>query len=73
MTEPRTDSGAFEVIPAIDLLGGQAVRLTQGRYDEATVSRIVALEEANRYKRRLMLVARISNSAINLDREIPRD
>ena len=32
-------SGAqkFELIPAIDLLGGEAVRLTQGRYDEATV------------------------------------
>lgn len=27
----------FELIPAIDLLEGQAVRLTQGRYDEATV------------------------------------
>ena len=27
----------FEVIPAIDLLGGEAVRLSQGRYDEATV------------------------------------
>jgi phosphoribosylformimino-5-aminoimidazole carboxamide ribotide isomerase len=27
----------FELIPAIDLLGGQAVRLTQGRYDAATV------------------------------------
>ena len=27
----------FEVIPAIDLLGGQAVRLTQGRYEDATV------------------------------------
>ncbi len=27
----------FEVIPAIDLLNGQAVRLTQGRYDDATV------------------------------------
>jgi phosphoribosylformimino-5-aminoimidazole carboxamide ribotide isomerase len=27
----------FEVIPAIDLLGGDAVRLSQGRYDEATV------------------------------------
>lgn len=27
----------FELIPAIDLLGGEAVRLTQGRYDEATV------------------------------------
>ena len=30
-------SGRFEVIPAIDLLGGQAVRLSQGRYDAATV------------------------------------
>ena len=27
----------FELIPAIDLLGGQAVRLAQGRYDAATV------------------------------------
>jgi phosphoribosylformimino-5-aminoimidazole carboxamide ribotide isomerase len=28
---------AFELIPAIDLLGGQAVRLAQGDYDRATV------------------------------------
>jgi phosphoribosylformimino-5-aminoimidazole carboxamide ribotide isomerase len=34
MTSQRT---AFEVIPAIDLLAGEAVRLSQGRYDEATV------------------------------------
>ena len=27
----------FEIIPAIDLLGGRCVRLTQGRYDEVTV------------------------------------
>ena len=27
----------FELIPAIDLLGGRCVRLVQGRYDEATV------------------------------------
>jgi phosphoribosylformimino-5-aminoimidazole carboxamide ribotide isomerase len=27
----------FEVIPAIDLLDGRCVRLSQGRYDEATV------------------------------------
>jgi len=27
----------FELIPAIDLLGGEAVRLTQGDYDQATV------------------------------------
>lgn len=30
-------ASAFELIPAIDLLGGQAVRLSQGRYDESTV------------------------------------
>jgi phosphoribosylformimino-5-aminoimidazole carboxamide ribotide isomerase len=28
---------AFEVIPAIDLLGGRCVRLSQGRYEDATV------------------------------------
>jgi phosphoribosylformimino-5-aminoimidazole carboxamide ribotide isomerase len=28
---------SLELIPAIDLLGGSAVRLTQGRYDAATV------------------------------------
>jgi len=27
----------FELIPAIDLLGGRCVRLAQGRYDEATL------------------------------------
>lgn len=27
----------FELIPAIDLLDGRCVRLTQGRYDEATI------------------------------------
>lgn len=27
----------FELIPAIDLLGGECVRLTQGRYEDATV------------------------------------
>jgi phosphoribosylformimino-5-aminoimidazole carboxamide ribotide isomerase len=30
-------SAVFELIPAIDLLGGQCVRLAQGRYDAATV------------------------------------
>ena len=34
MAQPKL---AFEMIPAIDLLGGQAVRLSQGRYDEATI------------------------------------
>ena len=42
-------------------------------YPEDSVERVVSLESANRYKRRLMLIARLSGSAINLDREIPRD
>jgi hypothetical protein len=42
-------------------------------YDQAVVEKIVRLEQANRFKRRLMLVARLSGSAINLDQEIPRD
>jgi len=42
-------------------------------YPEEVVRRIVTLEENNRFKRRLMLIARLSDSAINLDREIPRD
>ena len=36
-TSTTATSIPFEVIPAIDLLGGEAVRLSQGRYDEATV------------------------------------
>jgi NAD+ synthase len=42
-------------------------------YEEEAVERVTGLEERNRYKRRLMLIARLSGSAINLDREIPRD
>jgi NAD+ synthase len=42
-------------------------------YPEAAVRRIDHLERSFRFKRRLMLIARLSGSAINLDREIPRD
>ena len=42
-------------------------------YPATVVHRIERLERANRFKRRLMLIARLSGSAINLDREIPRD
>lgn len=42
-------------------------------YAERDVARIVQLEAAFRFKRRLMLIARLSGSAINLDQEIPRD
>lgn len=33
----RPEAIPFEVIPAIDLLGGECVRLAQGRYEEATI------------------------------------
>jgi NAD+ synthase len=42
-------------------------------YEERAVQRIVTLEQQFRYKRRLMLIARLSGSAVNLDQEIPRD
>lgn len=42
-------------------------------YEEKTIERIVSLEQKFRYKRRLMLIARLSGSAVNLDQEIPRD
>ena len=42
-------------------------------YAAEAVERITELEQRNRFKRRLMLIARLSDSAINLDREIPRD
>lgn len=42
-------------------------------YDERAVERIVRFEQQFRFKRRLMLIARLSGSAVNLDQEIPRD
>ncbi len=42
-------------------------------HDERVVERIVSLEQRFRFKRRLMLIARLSGSAVNLDQEIPRD
>jgi NAD+ synthase len=42
-------------------------------YDARVVERIVRLERQFRFKRRLMLIARLSGSAVNLDQEIPRD
>lgn len=42
-------------------------------YEERVVQRIVTLEQRFRFKRRLMLIARLSGSAVNLDQEIPRD
>ncbi|MGE0641913.1 MAG: NAD+ synthase [Thermoanaerobaculia bacterium] len=42
-------------------------------YPADIVGKIERLERNNRFKRRLMLIARLSASAINLDREMPRD
>ncbi|HVG10358.1 MAG TPA: NAD+ synthase [Thermoanaerobaculia bacterium] len=42
-------------------------------YDERVVQRILSYEQRFRFKRRLMLIARLSGSAVNLDQEIPRD
>lgn len=42
-------------------------------YEDEVVRRIVRLERQFRFKRRLMLIARLSGSAVNLDQEIPRD
>ncbi len=51
---------AFELIPAIDLLDGSCVRLSQGRYDEVTVygedPRAMAKEFARQSIRRLHVV-----------------
>ena len=41
----------FVVIPAIDLLGGQVVRLTQGRYDAVTVYGSSPAEIAQQFER----------------------
>jgi len=39
----------FELIPAIDLLNGEAVRLSQGRYDQATVYDVDPANVARRF------------------------
>jgi NAD+ synthase len=64
---------ADQVLYLMFELGLQPEEIVERGYPEEVVERIVHLERTNRYKRRLMLIARLSNSAINLDREIPRD
>ena len=64
---------ADEVLYLMFELGFLPDEIVERGYPGDVVAKIVALERANRYKRRLMLVARLSNSAVNLDREIPRD
>lgn len=64
---------ADEVLHLLFDRGWSPEDVITGGYPAQTVGRIIELEERNRYKRRLMLIARLSGSAINLDREIPRD
>jgi NAD+ synthase len=64
---------ADEVLYLLFNFGLSAEEVIELDYPRQVVERIVSLEEKNRYKRRLMLIARLSDSAINLDREIPRD
>lgn len=77
----QTDEGEFgfayriadEVLYLLFDQGFTASEVVALGYPPEAVAKIVALERANRFKRRLMLIARLSGSAVNLDREIPRD
>ncbi len=64
---------ADEVLHLLFYMGLLPEEVIDRGYDEDTVRRIVSLEQRFRYKRRLMLIARLSGSAVNLDQEIPRD
>jgi NAD+ synthase len=64
---------ADEVLYLLFDQGLSAAETVERGYPEAVVAKIVELERRNRFKRRLMLIARLSGSAVNLDREIPRD
>jgi NAD+ synthase len=64
---------ADEVLYLLFDMGLRPEEVTARGYDEQIVDRIVAREQQFRFKRRLMLIARLSGSAVNLDQEIPRD
>lgn len=64
---------ADEVLYLMFELGLLPDEIVDRGYPEEIVDEIVRREKRNRFKRRLMLIARLSNSAVNLDREIPRD
>jgi NAD+ synthase len=81
LTPGQTDEGdlgvsyalADEVLYLLFDRGLRPDEIIAGGYDESVVRRIVSLEQRFRFKRRLMLIARLSGSAVNLDQEIPRD
>jgi NAD+ synthase len=64
---------ADEVLYLLFDMGLRPEEVTDRGYDEQIVQRIVDREQQFRFKRRLMLIARLSGSAVNLDQEIPRD
>ena len=64
---------ADEVLYLLFDLGLRPEEVAERGYEERVVQRSVALEQRFRFKRRLMLIARLSGSAVNLDQEIPRD
>ena len=64
---------ADEVLYLLFDMGLRPEEVLARGYDERVVHRIVTLEQQFRFKRRLMLIARLSGSAVNLDQEIPRD
>lgn len=77
----QTDEGdlGFDYATADEVLhllfdrGLEPREVIERGYEEEVVRRIVRLERQFRFKRRLMLIARLSGSAVNLDQEIPRD
>jgi NAD+ synthase len=77
----QTDEGDFgfsyemadEVLYLLFDMGLRPAEVVERGYDERVVERIVHYEQRFRFKRRLMLIARLSGSAVNLDQEIPRD
>lgn len=64
---------ADEVLYLLFEAGLRPEEVVERGYEERVVRRIVSLEQQFRFKRRLMLIARLSGSAVNLDQEIPRD
>lgn len=64
---------ADEVLHLLFDEGLRPEEIVERGYDQRAVKRIVTLEQRFRFKRRLMLIARLSGSAVNLDQEIPRD
>ena len=65
----RAAKDAVEVaLPVEDSIQGPF-----GSARDQALARQKRLEQAFRFKRRLMLIARLSGSAVNLDQEIPRD